>query len=137
MKKDQTVAILHRLHTDRQAAKKFVSDPAAEWKALGGEFPAGVTPAQFSQRVRSGPLFKKIEATANGQMGASFTWSPCVTGLVFFLDALGITGVAAAAALSGPIALFLAADATWVAATLAGLGQGSIIVIATALCHGA
>ena len=133
--KDQTVKILQRLHSDRQAAANFVRDPAAEWQALGGQLPAGVNAAQFSQRIRASAIFKDVQATANGKIGA-MAWSPCVTGLVFFLNALGITGAVAAAAFAGPIAAFLAADVTAVQAILAGVGETSIVAIATALCHG-
>lgn len=136
MNKEQTISILHRLHTDKQAAVKFIQDPAAEWKSLGGQLPAGVTSAQFSQRMRKSPIFGKVEATAKGQSSASFTWSPCVTGLVVFLDILGIGSVAAAAALTGPIVIFLGMQVSAVGAVLAGMTQGGVVVIAMALCHG-
>ena len=137
--KDQTVAILQRLHSDRQAATNFVRNPASEWQALGGQLPAGVTPAQFSQRVRGGAFFKEVEATANGQMSA-MAWSPCITGLVFFLNALGITGAVAATLASVgvdvAIAAFMGYEVSVVQATLATAGETTILGIATLLCHG-
>jgi hypothetical protein len=140
LNKDQTVAILQRLHSDRQAATNFVRDPASEWQALGGQLPAGVTPAQFSQRVRGGSLFKAAEATANGQMSV-MSGTPCQTAVIFVAEMLGLGGVTAVTWLTAgadiPLAAFLGADLTVVQGILTGVGGTATMgIIAAALCHG-
>ncbi|HEY1752095.1 MAG TPA: hypothetical protein VGG29_12600 [Caulobacteraceae bacterium] len=144
MLKAQTVSILQRLHSDKQAAANFVRDPAAEWHALGGQLPAGVTPAQFAQRVRGGELFKSVQATANGQISA-MAWSPCQMGVMFLFDTLGVTAGFAVTVASGgaaegiiaAIAAFAGANVSVVTAAFSTLGQAPLAFAAAAICHGA
>lgn len=136
MDKDKTVSILRKLQSNKQAAQQFVRDPAAEWQALGGQLPKGVTPARFSQNMRSSPLFKEIQAVANGQMSSSAGWSPCVTFMFGVFGALGITSAALAAASAPAIAAILLADVTAVQTLIAAAGGVGLYQLAVHMCHG-
>ena len=137
MTKNQTVAIIQRLHGDKKHAANFVRDPAAEWQALGGQLPAGVTAAQFSQRMRGSPFFKEVQATANGKMSA-MAWTPCITSVVVLFHLLGIGVVGVVSAVSAPaeiaIAAFFGAEVTAIRAFLATSGETTVFLLATALC---
>jgi hypothetical protein len=100
----QIATALLRTANDQQAAKKFLADPAAAWKAMGGSLPPGMTPAQFSQRAAKAPVHSAIVSAANGQMSV-MDFGSCASCIAVF----GLLEVAA-----GGLALLFAPEGGWI-----------------------
>jgi hypothetical protein len=100
---NQVAAALRNAASNRNAAASYVGNPAAAWQAMGGQLPAGVTPAQFNQRVGASELHKTIAATANGQM-STMDWSDCNecrAVAMYFLCAIGVVAAGGALVITG------------------------------------
>jgi hypothetical protein len=100
---NQVAAALRNAASNRNAAASYVGNPAAAWQAMCGQLPAGVTPAQFNQRVGASELHKTIAGTANGQMSA-MDWSDCNecrAVAMYFLCAIGAIAAGGVLVISG------------------------------------
>lgn len=137
--------IITKLRTDRKAAARFVQDPAAEWQAQGGHFPAGVSASQFSRGIRQGKLFEDIKAVAEGKSHSNMGWSPCTMAVMFLFDALGVTAAVAVTLATGganvgvlaALATTLGMEVTAIRAAILTVGHAPLAMIAAAICHGA
>jgi hypothetical protein len=134
MTRDQTVTILRQLCLNKQAAIQFVNNPAAEWMALGGQLPPGVSAAQFSQNMRNSKIFSNIQAVANGQMSTQDWLNPCAIALETFLCALGVFGTAVLGPAMPAVAAFMSADVTVVTAAATGATGGGLYAVCVAIC---
>ena len=136
--------IILKLRSDRNAAARFVNDPAKVWVELGGQIPTGVSSSQFAQGIRSGEIFKDIKATAEGKSHANMAWSPCVMAVMFAFNALGLTAAVAVTAASGgdgagllaTAAAMMGMEVSALAGAITAAGQAPIAKIAAVICLG-